>query len=101
MVSAMIHPRHTLRLILLMVCSACVGFVFSQPIAGSSWMLIQQYRERLVVTVAAAFVGLATELGLRLGEQLKNNEWRFSLRTLLIATTLVAVLLGTIIYFAH
>jgi hypothetical protein len=89
----------TVRLILLMVCSACVGFVFlSPPLGGSDWLVRKELREQLVITVASAFVGLAIELGLRFGERVKHNGWRFSLRTLLIATTLIAVVLGLVMW---
>jgi hypothetical protein len=63
------------------------GFLIRHNGWGKSFLVCVPYW--FLVPLAAAFA---------IGPWVKRFKWHFSLRTLLIATTLVAVLLGAIVY---
>jgi hypothetical protein len=65
------------------------GFQFQWD-SGSSWYLQAPYWALVALTVLGAVLPWIRQL-----------RWRFSLRTLLIATTLVAVVLGTIVWLSR
>jgi hypothetical protein len=87
-----------LRLITLMLAGACLGHLMGgSPLAHSQFEFVQG---QFSGATTGAFCGLAVELVIRQFLPVPQREIpavRYSLRTLLIATTLVAVVLGLIV----
>ena len=67
---------------------------------GLDWQIKAPYPPTYRVNSPHWFLVMDAAL-LALLPWVRHLRWRFSLRTLLIATTLVAVVLGLIVYFAR
>jgi hypothetical protein len=95
MLRRILYLLQVLRLAVLMIIGAGIG---SLPSISHNY--VERVEKQFSGAIVGALCGLAVELVVRQLVPIPQNipPLRFSLRTLLIATTLVAVMLGLIVW---
>jgi hypothetical protein len=92
------HRSHLRRLFALTLLGVILGYAFSPgPDPEDRW---QQYQLPMIIlyyTITGALLGVAAECSIRA----KELGVRFSLGTMLIAMTLIAVVLGLLIFVSR
>jgi hypothetical protein len=108
--SGMDEPRPPLIKLICLIAFMCLGALFGIAILGEWFLEVtagydhgqgESARCNLVGAVLGALGGVCLELALRLFEkplpQVEKPKLQFSLRTLLVATTLTAAMLGLVV----